>query len=84
MAGLHRSWWFSAMLGRQHAAIDPAATGLSADRIQIVADGGGLFPDRTPDAFYLFTYSAPEPATGALLAGGLLAAWAVRRRRRHQ
>jgi hypothetical protein len=61
-----------------------SATGLSADRIQIVADGGGLFPGGAPDAFYLFTYSAPEPATGALLASGLLAAWAVRRRRRHQ
>jgi hypothetical protein len=34
-----------------------SATGLAADRIQIVADGGGLSPDgHNPDAFYLFRY----------------------------
>ncbi|MFS8086517.1 MAG: hypothetical protein ACMG6H_12865 [Acidobacteriota bacterium] len=34
-----------------------SATGLSADRIQIVADGGGLSPDGTLDAFYAFTFT---------------------------
>jgi hypothetical protein len=63
-----------------------SATGLSADRIQIVADGGGLFPDGTPDAFFAFIYASgtqsqiPEPGTGGLMAGVLAAAWAVRRR----
>lgn len=28
-----------------------SATGLAADRIRVVADGPGLFPDGTPDAF---------------------------------
>jgi MYXO-CTERM domain-containing protein len=65
--------------------VEVSATGLSADRIRIVADGGGLFTDGTPDAFYLFNFTSgdqqtPEPATGVLVAGGLLAAWAVRRR----
>jgi hypothetical protein len=50
-----------------------AATGLSADRIRIVADGAGLSGDGTPDAFYAFNYASavPEAATGAMLAGGL-------------
>jgi|ERR1035437_4596137 uncharacterized protein (TIGR03382 family) len=61
------------------------ATGLSADRIRIVADGGGLTTDGTPDAFYLFDFTSgtqgvPEPATGALAAGGLVTAWILRRR----
>lgn len=34
-----------------------SATGLSADRIQIVADGPGLTGDGVPDAFYQFNYS---------------------------
>ena len=38
-----------------------SATGLAADRIRIIADGGGLFPDGTPDAFYLFTYAQAVP-----------------------
>jgi len=58
-------------------AVTVSATGLSADRIRIVADGGGLVADSVPDAFYLFTYSSgqtrviPLPAAGWLLAGGL-------------
>jgi hypothetical protein len=54
-----------------------SATGLSADRIRIVANGGGLVGDQTPDAFYLFAYSdarqsvIPVPAAGWLLASGL-------------
>jgi hypothetical protein len=54
-----------------------SATGLSADRIRIVADGGGLFQDQVRDAFYLFTYAPgqasviPVPAAGWLLASGL-------------
>lgn len=54
-----------------------SATGLSADRIRIVANGGGLVGDQTPDAFYLFSYSPaqtsviPVPAAGWLLASGL-------------
>ncbi|QTN30857.1 hypothetical protein HZ994_00455 [Akkermansiaceae bacterium] len=33
-----------------------SATGLSADRIRIIADGSGLAGDGTPDAFYQFNY----------------------------
>jgi len=52
-----------------------SATGLAADRIRIVADGGGLVPDGTLDAFYRLTYSnastaVPEPTTGALILVG--------------
>jgi hypothetical protein len=35
-----------------------SATGLSADRIQVVPDGGGLVGDGTPDAFYAFNFTA--------------------------
>ena len=55
-----------------------SATGLSADRIRIVADGGGLAPDGTPDAFYMLTYTngsalaTPEPASIALFTAGLM------------
>jgi hypothetical protein len=50
-----------------------AATGLSGDRIRIVADGAGLVGDGTPDAFYAFNYASavPEPGTSVILAGGL-------------
>ena len=33
-----------------------SATGYAADRIQVVADGGGLTGDGNPDAFYHFNY----------------------------
>lgn len=52
-----------------------SATGLSADRIAIVGDGGGLTADGTPDAFYTFSYSGPsavpESASGGILTAGL-------------
>ena len=35
-----------------------SASGLAADRIRVVADGAGLFTDGTPDAFYVFNYTA--------------------------
>jgi hypothetical protein len=62
-----------------------SATGTLADRIQIQADGGGLVGDGAPDAFYLFNFTSgatqtPEPATGALMAGGWVTLWAIRRR----
>jgi hypothetical protein len=40
-----------------------SATGLAADRIRVVADGAGLFPDGTPDAFYLFNYTRAADIT---------------------
>jgi len=40
-----------------------AATGLSADRIRVVADGPGLLPDGNPDAIYLFTYTSAAATT---------------------
>jgi PEP-CTERM motif len=65
-------------------AVTVSATGLSADRISIVPDGGGLTPDGAADAFYEFDFtqgsSVPEPATGVLLVAGLAMALAVRRR----
>ena len=62
-----------------------SATGLSADRIRVLADGSGLGPDGAPDAFYQFNFftqgsDVPEPATGVLLVAGLATALAVRRR----
>ena len=52
-----------------------AATGLSVDRIRIFADGSGLQGDGLADAFYAFKYASvsavPEPASGAMLIGGL-------------
>ena len=52
-----------------------ASTGLSADRISIIADGAGLQPDGTADAFYAFKYSSatavPEPTSLSLLIGGI-------------
>jgi hypothetical protein len=61
-----------------------ASTGLSADRIRIVADGGGLQGDGTPDAFYAFNYTnaVPEPASGAMLACGLAAMGLLAKRSR--
>lgn len=65
-----------------------AATGLKNDRISIIADGGGLTPDGTPDAFYTFKYTnasvsaVPEPASGAMLAGGLAMVGFMLQRRR--
>jgi hypothetical protein len=61
-----------------------SALGLSADRIRIVGDGGGLAPDGTADAYYKFDYisAIPEPATAALLIGGGMLALALGRRRR--
>ena len=64
-----------------------SATGLSADRIRIVADGGGLSGDGTPDAFYLLQYTSgsasatPEPASIALAATGLALFYVLRSRR---
>ena len=53
--------------------ISLATTGLVADRIRIVADGGGLFPDGNTDAVYSFSYGAavPEPAALVLMLVGL-------------
>lgn len=50
-----------------------SATGLAADRIRIIPDGGGLSGDGTPDACYLFSYTpavnaVPLPAFGAVSA----------------
>jgi len=62
-----------------------ASTGLSADRIRISADGGGLSADGTADAFYALNFtsgttsSAPEPATFAMFGTGVAALIAVRR-----
>ena len=57
-------------------------TGLSADRLSIIADAGGLQPDGTADAFYLFSYTqasgVPEPGTFSLMAAGIMAALAFR------
>lgn len=48
-----------------------SATGLSADRIRIYPDGGGLTGDGTPDAFYQFNF-VPEPTALTLLGAGTL------------
>jgi hypothetical protein len=64
-----------------------STTGLSADRIQVFADGAGLAPDGTNDAFYLFSYTqaassaVPEPSSVVLFGGGLAGLAAVVRRR---
>jgi hypothetical protein len=63
-----------------------SATGLSADRISIVADGGGLITDGTADAFYSFNFTqdsssaAPEPASLALFGAGLFVLFGFHRR----
>jgi len=64
-----------------------SATGKSADRISIIADGAGLQPDGTHDAFYTFSYSGlsavPESASAGMLTAGLaMVGLAVTRRRR--
>lgn len=57
-----------------------STTGLSADRIRIVANGDGMTTDGTPDAFYLFTYSpVPEPGVVSFLPLALLLATGRRR-----
>lgn len=50
-----------------------AATGLSNDRIRIVADGAGLQTDGVADAYYAFNYASavPEGGTASMLVGGL-------------
>ena len=58
-------------------SVQISTTGLSADRTQVVADGGGLVPDGTPDEFSLFVYRSgavtgtPEPSSLGLAAVGL-------------
>lgn len=56
-------------------------TGLSADRIRIVADGGGLVPDGTTDAIYSFNFTTvPEPTSITLIGIGMIGALARRSR----
>jgi hypothetical protein len=65
-----------------------STTGLSADRISIIADGAGLVPDGTADAFYQFSYTqastsgVPEPGTFYLMAMCGIVVLAVRVQRR--
>ena len=69
-------------------AVTVAATGLSADRIRIVADGGGLQPDGNDrDAFYAFNYTSsvsavPEPVTTLMFASGLAVLGLTSKRRK--
>ncbi len=44
-----------------------SATGFAADRIRIVADGGGLAGDGVPDAFYKFDYTCSSLPTLTIL-----------------
>ncbi|MCP9787052.1 ELWxxDGT repeat protein, partial [Cyanobium sp. N5-Cardenillas] len=54
-----------------------SATGLTADRIRITSDGGGLTSGGAVDAFYAFTYAAPSngtiPASVVFAAGSATA-----------
>ena len=64
-----------------------AATGLSADRIRIVADGGGLQAGGNADAFYAFNYTnsvsaVPEPVTSMMFASGLAVMGLMSKRRK--
>ena len=65
-------------------SVTVSSTGLSADRIRIVADGGGLIGDGSPDAFYAFNYvsAVPEPTSSLMLVGGLAMLGALVKRRR--
>lgn len=57
-------------------------TGLSADRVRIFADGGGLLPDGVGDAVYSFSFAPiPEPVPAAMLLAGLAVLGLIRRRR---
>lgn len=68
-------------------AVTISSTGLSADRIQLLADGAGLTPGGGADAFYLFNFTAgsssqvPEPATATFFAAGLAVMLIAARRR---
>jgi len=53
-----------------------SATGLSADRIRIAADGPGLAGDGTPDAFYQFNYLiAPKLTISSAAPGHVSISW---------
>jgi hypothetical protein len=53
-----------------------SATGLSADRIRIVADGPGVAGDGTPDAFYQFNYHiAPKLTIDSAASGHVSISW---------
>lgn len=57
-------------------------TGLSADRIRIIADGPGLASNGDTDSIYSFNFTAvPEPTSTTLLGIGLMGALARRSRR---
>jgi len=53
-----------------------SATGLSADRIRVIADGPGLAGDGTPDAFYQFSYFVtPRLAINSAAPGQASISW---------
>ena len=58
-------------------------TNFLADRIRIVADGGGLVGDGNNDVIYSFNFAAvPEPSATALLLGSVALTAAIRRRKK--